>query len=326
MACPCTYNGETSAGEYRRAFGVGPEFDPFDFPDYQSFRFDTFHQLSYPAQFFGWLNITPRAGFRLTYYNESGTFQSFGGETVEVDPVTGLVQVVSTPSIESTPLNSPTPNLEKKGSVFRPVANFGLEVSTKFSRAYERVQSRWLGLDGLRHVVQPYTNYSLVGNFGPSPEDILQFDRVVPSTQLLPIEFPQFTAVDTIDTWNILRLGVRNRLQTRRDHETLAWMTLDTFMDVNFDNPYSDASVSNLFNLFAFRPVPWFTLTVLSQLPVIEEGFTEVNTGFAFMPAENFSFRVGHQYIDNNTFFADNSQVDFLCLLANQPKLGNKRL
>jgi LPS-assembly protein len=29
------------------------------------------------------------------------------------------------------------------------------------------------------------------------------------------------------------------------------------------------------------------------------------------MPAENFSFRVGHQYIDNNTFFADNSQVDF---------------
>ena len=109
------------------------------------------------------MNITPRAGFRLTYYNESGTFQSFGGETFEVDPVTGLVQVVSTPSIESTPLNSPTPTLEKKGSVFRPVANFGLEVSTKFSRAYERVQSRWLGLDGLRHVVQPYTNYSAGG-------------------------------------------------------------------------------------------------------------------------------------------------------------------
>jgi hypothetical protein len=191
------------------------------------------------------------------------------------------------------------------------VANFGVEVSAKASKAYERVQSRWLGLDGLRHVVQPYANYSLVGNFGPSPQDILQFDRVVPSTQLLPIEFPQFTAIDTIDTWNILRIGVRNRLQTRRDQITYQWMTLDTFMDVNFDNPYSDAQVSNVFNVYSFRPVPWLFLTVASQLPIVEEGFTEINTALNFMPTPSLSFRVGHQYIDGNPFFADNSQVDF---------------
>jgi len=261
------------------------------------------------------LNITPRVGFRATYYNRSGTFESFGGETTEIDPVTGLPQVITTSSIESTPLNSPTPNLVGGGSVFRPVANFGLEVSTKISKAYERGQSRWLGLDGLRHVIQPYANYSLVENFGPSPQEILQFDRVVPSTELLPLSFPQFTGIDSIDTWNIVRLGVRNRLQTRRDQGTHQWMTLDTFMDVNFDNPYSDAEVSNLFNVYSVRPVPWFTLTVASQLPIIEEGFTEVNTGFNFMPTRNFTFRVGHQYIDNNTFFADNSQVDFYAYL-----------
>jgi hypothetical protein len=308
---PLYYDGETSAGQYKRAFGVGPEFNQFDFPDYESFRFDTYHQLSFPAQFFGWLNITPRAGFRATYYSDSGTFQSFGGQVVEVDPVTGLVQVVTTPSIESTPLNSPTPNLQKGGSIFRPVTNVGVEVSAKASKAYERVQSRWLGLDGLRHVVQPYANYSLVYNFGPSPQDILQFDRVVPSTQLLPVEFPQFTAIDTIDTWNILRIGVRNRLQTRRDQITHQWMTLDTFMDVNFDNPYSDGQVSNLFNVYSFRPVPWLTFTVASQLPIVEEGFTEINTGINFMPTPSLSFRLGHQYIDGNPFFADNSQVDF---------------
>jgi LPS-assembly protein len=308
---PVYYDGETSAGEYRRAFPVGPEFGIFDFPDYSSFRFDSFHQFSFPAQVFGWLNITPRAGFRTTFYSDSGTFQSFGGvQPLEVDPVTGLVQVIG-PSIQSTPLNNPTPDLERKGSVFRPVGNLGLEVSTKLSKTFERVQSRWLGLDGLRHVIQPYTNYSLVGNFGPSPEDILQFDRVVPSTQLLPIDFPQFTAIDTIDTWNILRLGVRNRLQTRRDQLTHAWMTLDTFMDVNFDNPYSDADVSNLFNIFSIRPVPWFGITVLSQVPVVPEGFTEVNTVFSVMPTADLSFRVGHQYIDGNPFFADNSQIDF---------------
>jgi LPS-assembly protein len=312
---PVYYDGETSVGEYERAFPEGPEFEGLDFPNYSAFRFDSFHQLSYPVQFFGWLNITPRVGFRGTYYNRSGTFESFGGTFTEIDPVTGLPQVITTPSIESTPLNSPTPNLVEGGSVFRPVANFGIEVSTKLSKAYERVQSRWLGLDGLRHVIQPYANYSFVENFGPSPQEILQFDRVVPSTELLPLTFPQFTAIDTIDTWNIVRLGIRNRLQTRRDQGTHQWMTLDTFFDVNFENPYSDAQVSNLFNLYSLNPVPWFTLTVKSQLPIVEEGFTEVNTGFNFMPARNFTFRVGHQYIDNNTFFADNSQVDFFAYL-----------
>jgi hypothetical protein len=92
-------------------------------------------------------------------------------------------------------------------------------------------------------------------------------------------------------------------------------MTLDTFMDVNFDNPYSDADVSNLFNIYTLRPVPWFTLTVASQLPIVDEGFYEFNTGFNFMPTRNFTFRIGHQYIDNNTFFADNSQVDFYAYL-----------
>ncbi|HRJ71309.1 MAG TPA: LPS assembly protein LptD [Terrimicrobiaceae bacterium] len=307
---PFYYDGETSVGQYRRAFSDTPEFGEEDYPDYSATRFDTFHQLSFPNQFFGWLNVIPRMGFRATYYSDSGTFQDFGGVT-EYDPVTGELQTVTGPSIESTPLNSPTPILQNKGAVFRPVVNFGVEVSTKVSKAYERIQSRMLGLDGVRHVMQPYANYSLVYNLGASPQDILQFDRVVPSTQLLPLDFPQFTAVDTIDTWNIVRLGVRNRIQTRRDQTTFQWMSLDTFFDVNFDNPYSDASVSNIFNIYRFRPVQWFFLDVESQLPITSQGFTEFNTGFNFMPTKDFSFRIGHRYIDGNEFFADNSQFDF---------------
>ncbi|MDY6973813.1 MAG: electron transfer flavoprotein subunit beta/FixA family protein, partial [Thermodesulfobacteriota bacterium] len=36
--------------------------------DYDSIRFDSFHQLSYPHKYFGWLNITPFAGIRQTFY------------------------------------------------------------------------------------------------------------------------------------------------------------------------------------------------------------------------------------------------------------------
>jgi len=146
---------------------------------------------------------------------------------------------------------------------------------------------------------------------GPSPSNIYQFDRVVESTQLLPLNFPQFTAVDSIDTWNIVRLGLRQRLQTRRDNKTFQWFSLDTFMDVNLQNPYSQGAVSNLYNVFTFRPVPWAWLSVTSQLPITNQGYTEVSTLINFMPTRDWSFGIGDQYINGNPFFANNNQLNF---------------
>ena len=40
-----------------------------------------------------------------------------------------------------------------------------------------------------------------------NPAAILQFDRFEPSTQLRPIDFPQFTSIDSIDHWTVWRLG-----------------------------------------------------------------------------------------------------------------------
>jgi hypothetical protein len=207
------------------------------------------------------------------------------------------------------PLNNPSDTLVNNGAVFRPIANYGITASTKISRSFEQVQSRWLGLDGLRHVIEPYVNYSGVYNMGPSPNEIYQFDRVVPSTQLLPLDFPQFTAIDSIDTWNIVRFGMNQRLQTRRDGETFSWLSFNSFMDANIDNPYSDAGVSNLFSVLQYNPVPWSSLAVASQTPVMTEGFSEVNTTLNFMPSRDTRFAVGHRYIEGNNFFNDDSQL-----------------
>jgi lipopolysaccharide assembly outer membrane protein LptD (OstA) len=310
---PVNFDGETSIAGLRRAFSDESAFGEQGLSDYDAFRFDSFNQVSLPTQLFGWLNITPRAGLRLTYYSESGSFFTNEQNPVqELDPDTGEVVTVFNPvRTEPSPLNAPTSDFESGGSVFRPVVNLGVEVSTKLSRSYERIQSRWLGLDGLRHVMQPYMNFSYVYNLGPGPEDILQFDRVQQTTQLLPLDFPQFTAIDSIDTWAIMRFGLRNRLQTRRDGRTYQWLTLDTFFDANFDNPYSDTDASNLFNVARFRPVEWFFIDVSSQIPLDAQGFTELGTRFYWMPNPALSMSVGNRYIDGNDFFSDNSQVDF---------------
>ena len=306
---PVQYDGETGVASLKRAFSNDPSFGETEFPDYAATRFDTFHQWSLPSKFFNWLSVTPKVGVRGTAYSQSGSFSN--SPATALDPITGEITTINNSGAAENPLNNPTSTLVNKGAVFRPVVNYGLTISTKMSRAFEQVQNHWLGLDGLRHVVEPYMNYSGVYNAGPAPQNIYQFDRVVQSTQLQPLDFPQFTAIDSIDTWNIARFGVSQRLQTRRNNSTYQWFSLNTFMDVNMENPYSDAPVSNLFNVVQFSPVPWHSLGIASQIPVTQQGFTEVNTFYSVMPTRDLRFSVGHRYIDGNDFFSDNSQLNF---------------
>ncbi|HEY0370220.1 MAG TPA: hypothetical protein VGC85_11530, partial [Chthoniobacterales bacterium] len=193
------------------------------------------------------------------------------------------------------------------GDHLRALVNTGLEMSFKVSRVWEDVQSRAVGLDGLRHIIQPFMNYSYLTGNNISPASILQFDRYLPSTRLRPIDFPQFNSIDSLDNWNILRLGVRNRLQTRRDDSTVNWMEMQTYLDVNFDNPYDKNPVSNLVNSFGFSPVPWASLGIFAQIPLVSNSFTEVDTSIHFQPMARLALSLSHRYLINNPFFSDSS-------------------
>ena len=158
------------------------------------------------------------------------------------------------------------------------------------------------------HVIQPFTDFSYVSENGANPTSILEFDRFEPSTQLRAIDFPQFTPIDSIASWTVWRVGVRNRLETRRDDATMTWFELDTFFDVNFDNPYDRTDYSNFFNNIRFTPLPWVSLVINSQVPAFAKGFTEVNTIARIQPLANLELDVGHRYLNDNPFF-DNSSL-----------------
>ena len=292
---PIFYEGETGIAELHRNFARGSTFE-----DYGTFRADSFHQFLYPNTYFGWLSVVPRVGFRGTYYGESRDL----GRTIFTPSTDPLIPEFILPD---PTLAMP---LQKGGDTFRAVVNAGVEASFKFSREWETVQSRSLGLDGLRHIIQPFTNFSYVSD-NTDPAEILQFDRYQPSTQLRPIDFPQFTSIDSIDNWTIWRLGVRNRLQTRRDDLTVSWLEVETYIDVNFDNPFDRTDYSNFFNRVRFIPLPWAGITVDSQVPLFDRGFTEVNTRFSVQPIANLQVAVGHRYLQNNPFFLDSSLVTF---------------
>ena len=304
---PFFYDGETSAGFLRRNFAKGSAF-----PDYETFRADTYHQLSLPGTYFGFLSFVPRFGVRATYYGDSGFTEA----------VTST-QKVTTPGLNGAPDTVSTVTtvdqlLRARGALFRPALTAGFESSFKISKAYEDVQSRMWGLDGMRHVVQPYLNASFVFS-DKDPGRILQFDRLNRSTQLAPIDFPQFNTIDSLDNWSILRLGVRNRLQTRRDNDTLNWFEIDTFLDVNFDRPnfggYSvladTGTFSNLFNRVRWTPLPWMTFQLDAQFPLLDSGFTEVNSALNLMVNKSLSVNLGQRFIDGNNQFPNSNLVSF---------------
>ena len=358
---PIYYDGTNSVGYLRRAFPDGSVF-----PNYDATRFDTFHQLSFPKTYFGWLSLIPKVGFRGTYYSKTGqTIDVLSDQQVQridnlrtsadnqriaaqqqgsavsslqsqlnstTNPVTraqlqsrieSLQQsqenlLASASSLdaqansieEGDTLNGKA--LEAGGATFRPVFNIGFEGSFKISKKFEGIQSRMLGLDGVLHTMQPYFDYSYVYNAGKSRDQILQFDRVVPATQPLPIDFPQFVAIDSIDDWSIMRLGVRNRLTTRRGDDNYEWFFIDSFFDIDFKNPYVDngnGTVTNVVNTMEFRPVNWAALRMDYQLPVTDQGFYDVNTSIMFMPWKDLLLQVSDRYIQDNPFFQDSNQV-----------------
>lgn len=288
---PIFYEGETGLAELHRNFPTGS-----DFHDYSTLRLDSFHQFTFPNTLFGWLSVVPRVGFRATYYDKTRDL----GKTIIPPSNNPFI-----PDFLNIDLTQPTQN---GGNKLRTVFNGGIESSFKVSRTWEGAQSSALGLDGLKHVIQPFTNFSWVSSSNSDPASILQFDRYQPSTQLRPVDFPQFTSVDSIDSWTIWRIGVRNRLLTRRDDSTISWMDIESYMDVNFDNPFDRTQYSNLFNRLNFTPVPWMSFGISSQVPVFEKGFTEVNTAVSVQPIPNLQVSFAHRYLNSNPFF-DNSSL-----------------
>jgi lipopolysaccharide assembly outer membrane protein LptD (OstA) len=300
------YDSETSAGMYQRNFANGSLF-----PDYKSFRADSYHQLSRPGTYFGWLSLNPHLGVRGTFYENSGFTQQ------EIENITTSETVIGPDGLPvKVKTTSQTTNevLVQNGSLFRAAATAGLEASFKISRAYEGVQSRTWGLDGLRHIIQPYADASFVYT-NRNPEEIYQFDRYVPSTQVPPIDFPQFNAVDSLDNWSIVRLGVRNRFQTRRDNQTLNWLELNTYFDINQHRPdFGNAALladtgtfSNLYNSLKWSPLPWLGLTVDSQVPLFDQGFYQVNSSFSFQVNRDLTVHLGERYINGNTQFQNSN-------------------
>lgn len=273
---PLYYESQSSAGYYRRYFAETNGLNQPDVAsgraDYSASRADTYHQVLLPWTFFDWLNVAPRAGGRLTYYSsESGP---------------GAVT----------------------GEIHRTVFNTGLNTSFKATQLWSGATNAFLQVDGLRHIIEPSVDYVYVPTPSATPNQLPQFDSDLPSLLLLPVNYPDNNNIDSIDSQNVIRFGLRNTLQTKRDGQVDNLLDWDLMLDwrlvpngstnaPNLGAPGPQRTFDDLYSHLAFRPRNW--LTVESQLR------EDINSGrlnlafhqFTFAPGERWSWGIGHWYL-----------------------------
>lgn len=252
------YQGETSLGYYQmkwrewdrdRIYGnlVNPK-------NYSSFRFDSLHMFYYPLQFFN-INIIPRAGFRLTAYSRSSKRKITSAD---------LSNILAADSVDGQPTVDVINYDKKGGSRFRFAGELGVEVNTKFYRSWQNVKSEFLGLDGLRHVIIPYVNYTFIPKPTVSADHLYYFDEI-----------------DRIDENHFIRLGLVNRLQTRRGGQIREWFSMENYWDYFFYKAEGFNHIGDFGTILTFHPTDKLTLrsSVLLDLGQTNKHNVEVYRG-----------------------------------------------
>jgi len=257
---PVFYESESSAGWYQREFAEITNSFPRT-NNFSAARADTYHQLTLPHTFFGWLNVAPRVGGRFTYYGQG---YGLGAMTDEE---------------------------------YRGVFNTGAEVSFKASRIWSEAHSKLLEVQGLRHIIEPSANYVFVPDPHPGPPRLPQFDYESPSLRLLPIEYPDYNAIDSIDSQNVFRLGLRNKLQTKRDGRVEDLLSWDVYTDWRLDPHTNQNTFADLYSDMIFRPRSWITFESQVRYDIDHGQFRLAFHNLTLQPNETWSLGLGHWYL-----------------------------
>ena len=275
---PLYYESESSLGEFQHLYYTATN-TPFASstnsligppgqipPNYSAWRADTYHQITLPETLFGWLNVTPRVGGRFTYYSAADVH---GGGTT----------------------------LRTNSDTCREVFNTGAEVSFKASRLWPGVQSKALDLDGLRHIVEPSINYVFVPAPNYRPDQLPQFDSELPSLRLLPIEFSEYNSIDSIDSQNVVRFGLQNKLQTKRQgqvEDVLYWAVMTDWR--LRPNP-GQQTFADLYSDLTFKPRSWITFQSQTRYDINGGDWRMLLHTLTFEPNDTWSWTVGHFYL-----------------------------
>jgi LPS-assembly protein len=287
--------------------------------DYTAIRYDSYHQFLYPRQYFGWLNFTPKAGIRGTVYTRDNLAPTSAGLLNNQQNSTQTVQV-SSGSLSDT-------------SLFRYVVNFGADLSYKTYATWNDIKAKAMGVEGLRHVFEPFVQFAYIPQPNVRPTQFSGYDNRVNSTESQPLNPTLYNSIDSLDQMLIVRPGLMNRLMTKRDgapYELANWKIYGDYQPLRPDLPGLNTPLAQipetvpsnfpeLYNQLNIMPVPWWTATVGATTSVSSNGFNSLNLGNTWQVVPALEVKFGYSFLEqfayvdalNNNVLTDNQSQLF---------------
>jgi len=266
--------------------------DLIDPADYKAVRFDSLHMLYYPFKIFDVIEAVPRAGFRLTYYSKSSKTPI---TTRDLDNMADVENPDNPDSI------TPVINYDARGgSVLRLAGETGLELSTKFYRTWseDQVKSEYWDLHGLRHIVQPYVNYTLAPKPSQDREHLYFFDEI-----------------DRLIEQNFVRVGVNQRLETRRSNQIYTFASMDTYADFHFVKEAGFKNLGDFGTRLTVSPREtlrfWGSLKADMGAPALNRGELGVSVGREQDVKVNLSYLYRGSYDSRTVYSMGSSLADY---------------
>ena len=207
--------------------------------NYSSYRLDTTHFLYYPFHL-DWLTLVPRVGFKTTAYSNSSK------KKVTTEDLNTLFMAADPQNTTGMILNNYDNN---GGSRLRFAGETGLEASTKIYNSWQNVRNSMLALDGLRHVIRPYINYTLL------PKPTVDRDHLY-----------YFDDVDRIDEQHFVRLGVENRLQTRDGNSVRDYFSMENFWDYHFQEQDGLSRIGDFCTILTATPIKGLSISTFFSI------------------------------------------------------------
>jgi LPS-assembly protein len=177
-------------------------------------------------------------------------------------------------------------------------------------------------VNGIRHIIEPSVNYVFVPDPSVPPGQLPQFDYQVQSLRLLPIEYPEYNAIDSIDTQNVLRLTLRNKLQTKREsgiENLVHWalytdwrlttlpnqtVTLNEISGAGTTNPVAHVihqeQFANVYSDMDMKLRSWLWFNSQIRFDVGNNRFNETFHQITVQPNNVWSFNLSYRYLINN--------------------------
>ncbi len=235
--------------------------------NYDAFRIDSQHTIYYPGKYFGFLVVTPRAGYRATYYSS----------TIQERTITNVISTVDTNGIVS--VTNDVQTLEDElGSDLRNVYELGFETSFK---SFKVLHNGWLSQDdqGLRHVVEPYARHTYIPEPNVLPENLLQFD-----------------SVDEVDKQHDVRFGVRNKLQTKRRQQVHDLVDFNVWTTYLIERDEDANEFGDLNNKTELRLADWVSIDFDVAYDMYESLLKTFNSQIALISRDESRLGIEYRY------------------------------